>query len=51
MMRKPTGKTLEAIKSQYKGGSDYTIEKKKRVIEWYKKAKAGKAKGPNSVNV
>ena len=44
-MKKPTGKTLEAIKRQY-SGKDYTTEDKKKVINWYKKA----SKGPNSVN-
>ena len=28
----------DSIKRQYKGGPDYTIEDKKNVINWYKKA-------------
>ena len=29
----------DSIQRQYKGGKDYTIEDKKNVINWYKKAK------------
>ena len=29
----------ESIQRQYKGGKDYTIEDKKNVINWHKKAK------------
>ena len=45
-MKKPTGYVLDSIKRQYKGGKDYTIEDKKNVINWYKKAQ----KKTNSVN-
>ena len=45
-MKKPPGYVLDSIKRQYKGGKDYTIEDKKNVINWYKRAQ----KKTNSVN-
>ena len=38
-IKRPTGHTLDSIRRQYKGGPDYKIEDKIRVINWYKKAK------------
>ena len=47
-IKRPTGHTLDSIKRQYKGGSNYKIEDKKNVLDWYKKAKK---KDVNPVNV
>ena len=45
-MKKPPSYIRDSIKRQYKGGKDYTIEDKKNVIDWYRKAQ----KKTNSVN-
>ena len=45
-IKRPTGHTLDSIKRQYKGGSNYKIEDKKNVLDWYKQAK-GKKKTTN----
>ena len=37
----------DSIQRQYKGGKDYTIEDKKNVINWHRKAKSpNSGKGP-----
>ena len=41
------GYVYDSIQRQYKGGKNYTIEDKKNVINWYKKAKSPYSrKGP-----
>ena len=52
-IKRPTGHTLDSIKRQYKGGSNYKIEDKKNVLDWSKKmqVKGKKKQDVNPVNV
>ena len=49
-IKRPTGHTLDSIRRQYKGGSDYKIEDKKNVLDWYKKA-SNKKKSTKNINI
>jgi hypothetical protein len=51
-INRPTGHTLDSIKRQYKGGSNYKIEDKKNVLDWYKiQAKKPNKKNTKNINI
>ena len=50
-IKRPTGHTLDSIKRQYKGGSNYKIEDKKNVLDWYRIQAKNPSKKKNTKNI